>query len=73
VKEIEARMLQIANQLGYKDLKSFGAHIKREDPKLHPQSRQEILDLYTRYIDGMYTKLPELFDHLPRPPRRHAD
>jgi uncharacterized protein (DUF885 family) len=65
VKEIEARMLQIANQLGYKDLKSFGAHIK-EDPKLHPQSRQEILDLYTRYIDGMYTKLPELFDHLPK-------
>jgi uncharacterized protein (DUF885 family) len=65
VQEIEARMLQIANQLGYKDLKSFGAHIK-EDPKLHPQSRQEILDLYTRYIDGMYTKLPELFDHLPK-------
>jgi Uncharacterized protein conserved in bacteria len=65
VKEIEARMLQIANQLGYKDLKSFGAHIK-EDPKLHPQSRQEILDLYTKYIDGMYTKLPELFDHLPK-------
>lgn len=65
VKEIEVRMLQIANQLGYKDLKSFGAHIK-EDPKLHPQSRQQILDLYTRYIDGMYSKLPELFDHLPR-------
>lgn len=65
VKEIEARMLQIANQLGYKDLKSFGAHIK-EDPKLHPQSRQQILDLYTRYIDGMYSKLPELFDHLPK-------
>jgi uncharacterized protein (DUF885 family) len=65
VKEIEARMLQIANQLGYKDLKSFGAHIK-EDPKLHPQSRQQILDLYTKYIDGMYTKLPELFDHLPK-------
>ena len=65
VKEIEARMLQIANQLGYKDLKSFGAHIK-EDPKLHPQSRQEILDLYTKYIDGMYTKVPELFDHLPK-------
>jgi uncharacterized protein (DUF885 family) len=65
VKEIEARMLQIANQLGYKDLKSFGAHIK-EDPKLHPRSRQEILDLYTRYIDAMYSKLPELFDHLPK-------
>jgi uncharacterized protein (DUF885 family) len=65
VKEIEARMLQVANQLGYKDLKSFGAAMK-EDPKLHPQSRQEIVDLYTKYIDGMYTKLPDLFDSLPK-------
>jgi uncharacterized protein (DUF885 family) len=65
VKEIEARMLQVANQLGYKDLKSFGAAIK-DDPKLHPQSRQQILDLYTLYIDAMYTKLPELFGRLPK-------
>ena len=27
VKEIEGRMLQVANQLGYKDMKSFGAAI----------------------------------------------
>jgi uncharacterized protein (DUF885 family) len=65
VEEIEARMLQVANQLGYKDLKSFGAAMK-DDPKLHPQSRQQILDLYTRYIDAMYTKLPELFGRLPK-------
>jgi len=65
VKEIEGRMLQIANQLGSKDLKSFGAAMK-EDPKLHPQSRQQILDLYTKYIDGMYTKLPDLFGRLPK-------
>ena len=65
VKEIESRMLQVANQLGYKDLKSFGAAIKT-DPKLHPKSRQEILDLYTKYIDGMYTKLPDLFSRLPK-------
>ena len=65
VKEIEARMLGVANQLGYKDLKSFGAAMKT-DPKLHPQSRQEILDLYTKYIDGMYTKLPDLFGRLPK-------
>ena len=65
VKEIETRMLQVASQLGYKDLKSFGAHIK-DDSKLRPQSRQEILDLYTKYIDGMYTKLPDLFGHLPK-------
>jgi len=65
VKEIEARMLQVANQLGYKDLKSFGAAIQ-ENPKLHPQSRQQILDLYTMYIDRMYTKLPDLFGRLPK-------
>ena len=65
VKEIEGRMLQIANHLGSKDLKSFGAAMK-EDPKLHPQSRQQILDLYTKYIDGMYTKLPDLFGRLPK-------
>jgi len=65
VKEIETRMLQVANQLGYKDLKSFGAAVK-DNPKLHPQSRQQILDLYTRYIDTMYTKLPELFGRLPK-------
>ena len=65
VKEIEARMVQVANQLGYKDLKSFGAAINN-DPKLHPHSRQQILDLYTQYIDGMYTKLPELFGRLPK-------
>jgi uncharacterized protein (DUF885 family) len=65
VTEIEARMLGVANQLGYKDLKSFGAAMK-ENPKLHPQSRQEILDRYTKYIDGMYTKLPDLFGRLPK-------
>jgi uncharacterized protein (DUF885 family) len=65
VKQIETNMLQVANQLGYKDLKSFGVAIK-DDPKLHPQSRQQILDLYTQYIDAMYTKLPELFGRLPK-------
>jgi uncharacterized protein (DUF885 family) len=65
VKEIEGRMLEVANRLGFKDMKSFGAAIKA-DPKLHPRSRQEILDLYTKYIDGMYTKLPDLFGRLPK-------
>lgn len=65
VKEIEERMLGIARQLGYPDLKSFYAEIKT-DPKLHPQSREEILDLYRKYIDGMYTKLPDLFGRLPK-------
>jgi len=65
VKEIEGRMLGVADQLGYPDLKSFYAAIK-ENPKLHAHSREEILDLYRKYIDAMYTKLPDLFGRLPK-------
>jgi len=65
VKEIEGRMLGVARQLGYPDLKSFYAAIKT-NPKLHAHSREEILDLYRKYIDGMYTKLPDLFGRLPK-------
>lgn len=65
VQEIEARMLKVANQLGYKDLKSFNAAIQK-DPKLHFRSRQEIIDLYKKDTDQMYTKLPNLFGRLPK-------
>jgi uncharacterized protein (DUF885 family) len=65
VKKIEGQMLEVARKLGYSDLKSFNAAIKN-DPKLHAHSREEILDLYRKYIDAMYTKLPDLFGHLPK-------
>ena len=65
VKEIEGRMLGVAKQLGYPDLKTFYAAIKT-DPKLHAHSREEILDLYRKHIDDMYTKLPDLFGRLPK-------
>jgi uncharacterized protein (DUF885 family) len=65
VKEIEDRMTAVANQLGYKDRKSFNAAIAT-DPKLHAHSRQEILDLYRKYTDQMYPKLPGLFGRLPK-------
>jgi len=65
VKEIEGRMLGVAKQLGYPDLKAFYAAIKT-DPKLRAQSREEILDLYRKHIDDMYTKLPDLFGRLPK-------
>jgi len=65
VKEIEVRMKEVAAQLGYKDLKSFNAAVAA-DPKLHAHSRQQILDLYTKYINQMYAKLPELFGRLPK-------
>jgi len=65
VKEIEDRMVQIANQLGYKDLKSFSASLAT-NPKVHVQSRKEILDLYQKYVDQMYLKLPSMFGRLPK-------
>ena len=65
VKEIEERMLGVVHQLGYKDMKSFKAAVDA-DPKLHAQSREQILDLYRKYEDQMYAKLPQLFNTLPK-------
>jgi uncharacterized protein (DUF885 family) len=65
VKEIEGRMLQVVNQLGYPDLKSFSASLP-SNPKVHVHSRQEILDLYRKYIDQMSAKLPTMFGRLPK-------
>jgi uncharacterized protein (DUF885 family) len=65
VAEIETQMLTIAKAQGFSDLKSFNDHI-RQDPKLHAQSGQQLLDLYTQYRDQMYEKLPQLFGRLPK-------
>jgi uncharacterized protein (DUF885 family) len=65
VARIEGEMLQIAKKLGYSDLKSLNAAIEK-NPKLHAQSRQQILDLYKGYIDQMYARLPQLFGRLPK-------
>jgi uncharacterized protein (DUF885 family) len=65
VQGIESRMLGVAQQLGFSDLKSFYASLKT-NPKLHAHSREEILDLYRKYIDQMYTKLPDLLGRLPK-------
>ncbi len=65
VKEIEGRMLEVADQLGYKSLKSFSASLKT-DPKVHAHSRQEVLDLYRKHIDEMSARLPSMFGRLPK-------
>lgn len=65
VKEIEGRMLAVVHQLGYKDMNSFKAAVDA-DPKLHAHSRQEILDLYRKYVDQMYARLPQMFGRLPK-------
>lgn len=65
VAEIDAQMLKLAESLGYHDLKSFNEHI-RNDQDLYGKSSQQIFDLYQHYTDQMYTKLPQLFGHLPK-------
>ncbi|MGA7574612.1 MAG: DUF885 family protein [Terriglobales bacterium] len=65
VQEIEARMIELVNQLGFKDIKTFKAAVDA-NPKLHPHSREEILDLYRKYEDQMYARLPQLFGRLPK-------
>ncbi|WP_374361111.1 DUF885 family protein [Pseudoduganella danionis] len=65
VARIEGQMLATAQKLGYKDLKTFNKAVE-ENPELHPKSRQEILDLYQKYTDQMYTQLPQQFGILPK-------
>jgi uncharacterized protein (DUF885 family) len=65
VTRIEGKMLEIAKKLGHEDVKSLNAAIEA-NPKLRAQSRQQILDLYKKHIDEMYTKLPQLFGRLPK-------
>ena len=65
VAQIEQEMLQIAKSQGFDDLRSFNAHI-RQDPALYAKSGQQLLELYTKYRDQMYGKLPQLVGRLPK-------
>jgi uncharacterized protein (DUF885 family) len=65
VKRDEAAMLVIAQSLGYKDLKSFQQAVKN-NPKLHPASKEALLAAYRHYEDQMQAKLPTLFGRLPK-------
>ena len=65
VAEIEAQMLVIARRLGYSDLKTFNAAIDKNEA-LRARSREEILELYRKYIAQMKPELPKLFGRLPK-------
>ena len=67
VKRDEAEMLVIASKLGFADMKSFRASLKA-NPKLHPASREALLDAYRGYLTPMQAKLPQLFGRLPKAP-----
>jgi uncharacterized protein (DUF885 family) len=63
----EAEMLTIAKKLGYADIASLRAAIAA-NPKLHPASREALLDVYRADLDKMRPKLPQLFGRLPKAP-----
>jgi uncharacterized protein (DUF885 family) len=65
VESIEAEMLAIAQQLGYKDVASLNEQIKK-DRKFYASSGQQVLDLYAGYTRGMEPELPKLFGRLPK-------
>jgi len=65
VARIEAQMLETAQKLGFTDLKTFNKALA-DNPALHPKSRQQIIDLYQKYTDQMYTQLSNQFGVLPK-------
>ncbi|MBT2115468.1 DUF885 family protein [Dyella sp. LX-66] len=65
VKRIEEEMTAIAKGQGYKDLASFREALKH-DAKLHPTSREDILNRYRGFIAQMQPELPKLFGLLPK-------
>jgi len=65
VDEIEADMLAVAHQLGFKDLASLNDHIKNTR-SFYATSGQQVLDLYANYARNMEPELPKLFGHLPK-------
>ncbi len=67
VSRIEGEMLKIAQKLGFVDMKTFYAAV-RENKDLKAHSREQILDLYRKYIDQMGKELPKLFGRLPKAP-----
>ncbi|HET9623036.1 MAG TPA: DUF885 domain-containing protein [Kofleriaceae bacterium] len=65
VKRIEAEQAEVGKKLGFADFAAFKKHI-RGNRKLYAKSKDDILGRYHKYVDQMYTKLPELFGRLPK-------
>lgn len=65
VARIQAEQLAIAKKLGFADLKTFQASLKT-NPKLVPNSREQILEIYRHFIAQMEPELPKYFGLLPK-------
>jgi uncharacterized protein (DUF885 family) len=65
VKQDEAEMLTIAQKLGFQSIAALRAAIVA-NPKLHPTSRDQLLDAYRSDLDNTRPKLPQYFGRLPK-------
>lgn len=65
VERIERAQGEIAQRLGYADLKAMRTAVAA-DPRLHASSREQIVDEYRKYLAQMEAKLPQLFGTLPK-------
>jgi uncharacterized protein (DUF885 family) len=65
VARIEKEMAAAAKRAGFADLAAFRASIPG-NPAIHPTSREQILEIYRGYLDGMRQQLPKLFGRLPK-------
>jgi uncharacterized protein (DUF885 family) len=65
VAEFEQQIAELAKKNGYPDAASFQKAM-HESAKYKAQSRQQILDDFSKYIDQMNAKLPDLFGRLPK-------
>ena len=63
----EAAELVIAKKLGYPDVAALRAAVAA-NPRLHPTSEAQLLDLYRADLNQMRPKLPDLFTRLPKAP-----
>ena len=64
VARIEREMLEIARAQGFATIADYN-HSLDDDPAIKAGTRQRIIDLYQRYTDQMYRRLPEMFGRLP--------
>ena len=67
IERIEADMVAIAHHEGFADLAAFRESLKT-NPKYHPNSSEQIVDDFRKYIAQMQPKLPELFGFIPGSP-----
>jgi len=67
VARITGLMTDLAHQEGFSDPKSYGAAL-RANPKYKPQSAEQIVEDFRRYILQMQSRLPDLFNLLPKTP-----